>query len=251
MKIIILAAGKGTRLLPLTQNTPKPLLHLNGGKTLLETQIDNMIGSGVIDEVVLIIGYKAEQIEAKIKFYRNEKNIRIKTIYNPFYNVSNNLLSLWLAKHEMNEPFLITNGDNIFDSVVFREMATKTTEGIFLARTDIHKFNSDDMKVVEKANKVHRVSKLIKEEEATGESVGLVKVSGERFINTFKESLETLARNEEYNNGYWLEVFNLLADKAVSIEPFHLKRENWFEFDLHIDLETAQNILHQRMEKSI
>lgn len=234
--------------MPLTQNTPKPLLHLNGGKTLLETQIDNLINSGVIDEIILIIGYKADQVEAKIKSYQKEKNIRIKTIYNPFYNVSNNLLSLWLSRHEMDTPLLITNGDNIFDSIVFKEMITKTAEGIFLARTDIDKFNPDDMKVIEKNNQIHKVSKTITEEEATGESVGLVKISGEKYANAFREGLETLARNEEYNNSYWLEVFNLLADKAVPIEAFHLKRENWFEFDFHIDLETAQNILHKKME---
>ena len=84
MKIIILAAGKGTRAFPLTKNTPKPLLDIGNGVTLLERQLDNIKKSKVIDEVVLVIGYLAEQIEAKIKMHL-ESGLKITTAYNPFY----------------------------------------------------------------------------------------------------------------------------------------------------------------------
>ena len=68
MKIIILAAGKGERLYPLTKNTPKPLIDLGNGETLLETQLRSLSESKVIDEVVIVIGYLYEQIESKLKF---------------------------------------------------------------------------------------------------------------------------------------------------------------------------------------
>ena len=65
MKIIILAAGKGERLMPLTKNTPKPLLDMGNGATLLEEQIAGLQESGVVEEIALVIGYLAEQVEAK------------------------------------------------------------------------------------------------------------------------------------------------------------------------------------------
>ena len=70
MRIIILAAGKGTRAMPLTRNTPKSLLDIGNGVTLLEKQLEDIQKSKVIDEIVLIIGHLAEQIEAKIKLRR-------------------------------------------------------------------------------------------------------------------------------------------------------------------------------------
>ena len=67
MKLFILGAGKGTRLYPLTKNTPKLLIDLGDGLTLLGKQIENAIESKCIDEVIVITGYLQHQIENKIK----------------------------------------------------------------------------------------------------------------------------------------------------------------------------------------
>ena len=111
MKIIILAAGKGERLYPLTKNTPKPLIDLGDGETLLEKQLKSLSESQVIDEVVIVIGYLYEQFESKLKNF--DTSMKISTLYNPFYEMSNNLITLWLSKYEMNQDFLISNGDNL------------------------------------------------------------------------------------------------------------------------------------------
>ena len=79
MKIIILAAGRGERLMPLTQNTPKPLIDMGNGNTLLEEQLMSIRESGVIKEVVLVVGYLAEQIEAKMRAYK-DKGFQVSTI---------------------------------------------------------------------------------------------------------------------------------------------------------------------------
>lgn len=242
MKLIILAAGKGERLMPLTRNTPKSMLLLEDGRTLLETQLDNVIKSGCIDEVVLVLGYRAEQIEAKVKVYEKGA-IKLTTIVNPFYDISNNLMSLWFAKEHLKENCLISNGDNIFSSQVFSGLCDQKEDGIFLTMTNLDKFNPDDMKLTLKGDNVVNVSKQITEAEANGESVGLAKICGESFLAVFRETLECLARDPDNRNRFWLEVFNQIAKKAVSIKPYRIERSHWLEFDLHIDLKTALELI--------
>jgi hypothetical protein len=102
MRAIIIAAGKGTRLYPLTKNTPKSLIEVGNGITMLESQLHSLKENGIKD-ITIIVGYKAEQIEAKIKKYANDFNIN--TVYNPFYETSNNLISVWMARHFMQGGF--------------------------------------------------------------------------------------------------------------------------------------------------
>lgn len=237
MKIIILAAGKGERMMPLTRNTPKPLLDLGNGKTLFEEQLESIQKSNDIDEVVLVIGYLAEQIEAKMKLWR-KNGFKIATVYNPFCEFSNNLISLWLAKHQMDKDFVITNGDNLFDYDVFQNLIQNHQNGIFLTICKKEKYGEDDMKVVLDNNrKIVKVSKLIDNIKADAESVGLVLVSGERYRELFKENLEELARNKEYLDKYWLEVFNLMYKKGIPINTFEIDKIKWQEIDFHPDLE--------------
>jgi len=238
-KIIILAAGKGERLMPLTRNTPKPLLDLGNGKTLFEEQLEQMQKSKAIGEVVLVTGYLAEQIEAKMKFWQ-ESGAKITTVYNPFYEVSNNLISLWLVKHQMDEDFIITNGDNLFDYEVFQNLVQNHQNGIFLTICKREKYGGDDMKVILDNEKVVQVSKLIDNEKADAESVGLVLVSGEKHKELFKDSLEELARNKEYLNKYWLEVFNLMSKRGIMVNTFEIDKNKWQEIDFHPNLESLR-----------
>ena len=240
MKIIILAAGKGERLMPLTRNTPKPLIDIGDGKTLLEEQIDRLQKSGAVDEIVLVVGYLAEQIEAKLKMLLNT-GIKITTVFNPFYELSNNLLSLWLAKHEMNDQFLITNGDNLFSSDVIRGFTAENRDGIFLSICPEEAMEDDNMKVLVHDNTVTKVSKLIPNKQAHAESPGLVMVSGAKSSRLFKNALEALARKADLRQGYWLEVFNHLHDIGVPVRPWEFDgAAHWREIDFHLDIHKAK-----------
>jgi choline kinase len=243
MKIIILAAGKGERLMPLTRNTPKSLLDMGNGNTLLEEQIMSIKDSGVIDEIVLVIGYLAEQIEAKIKIHIHN-GIKINTIFNPFYGVSNNLMSMWLAKSEMDSDFMINNGDNLFTPDVFREMVQTNGAGIFLSLNKKNDYDDDDMKVMLQNGLISKVSKKISKNEAQAESPGLALIKTERFRNLFKENLEVLARNKKYINSFWLEAFNLLYERGIPVHPWIFDGSTkWHEVDFHADVTKMKELL--------
>ena len=251
MKIIILAAGKGERLMPLTKNTPKPLLDMGNGNTLLEEQMLSIKNSGVIQEIIIVIGYLADQIEAKIKLHINN-GIKIRTIFNPFYEVSNNLMSLWLAKSEMNGDFLITNGDNLFSADVFTDFVNTNSNGIYLSLNTKDTYDCDDMKVTLKDSLVAKVSKNINVNQCHGESPGLALIHGDRSIIAFQETLESLARDKNYINKFWLETFNRLYEKGIPVHPWTFDGvSKWQEVDFHIDLNRAKELLFIKLQRHL
>lgn len=243
MKIIILAAGRGERLMPLTQNTPKPLIDIGNGNTLLEEQMLSIQEAGVIDEIVLVVGYLADQIEAKMRAY-HDKGFKVRTLYNPFWKVSNNLLSLWLAKSVIaDHDVMITNGDNIFSPRVFSGLA-ENTDGIWLSICKKNEFDPDDMKVKVVDGVVTSVSKKTPGDEAIAESPGLVMVKGKRERQLFIDQLEGTVRDDENNNRFWLEVFNRMWHKGVQVRPWMFESAgNWQEVDFHVDVSLMRELL--------
>ena len=243
MKMIILAAGKGERLLPITATIPKALMNMGKGKTLLEEQLYRMEKSGVIDEVVIIVGYLAHKIEEKVKGLKSS-SLAIKTVYNPFFDVSNNLMSLWFARPEMTGDFMITNGDNIFTPDVFSGLAFENKDGIFLSTSQPDSYDVDDMKVTIKNGLVTRVSKDIAAGDCQAESPGLVLVRGDKAIAAMIDGLDTLARELKYRNCFWLELFNYLADAGTAVKPWEFDgNSRWQEIDFHWDIKKASDFL--------
>ena len=243
MKIIILAAGKGERLMPLTKNTPKPLLDMGNGATLLEEQIASFQESGVVDEIVLVIGYLADQVEAKLQLHQ-ANGVRVRTIYNPFYEISNNLMSLWFARHEMDEDFLVSNGDNLFAPEVFATLVEHTEDGIHLAISHKDEFTDDDMKVTLRDGVIARVSKQIPANESDAESPGLALVRGPRARRLFDGQLERIGRRKEFLGGFWLEVFNQLFEHGVAVRPWFFDGQTqWQEVDFHSDVNNLRDVL--------
>ncbi|WHY76931.1 NTP transferase domain-containing protein [Neobacillus sp. WH10] len=103
MRAIILAAGMGTRLRPLTFTTPKALTPVNG-KPMLETQIEYLQEIGV-EEIVVVTGYLAEKFE-----YLKEK-YGVTLVHNDKYNVYNNIYTMYLVREYLHDTYVI-DGDN-------------------------------------------------------------------------------------------------------------------------------------------
>jgi len=242
MKLFILAAGKGTRLWPLTKNTPKSLLTFSDGTTILERQVENAIRNEFITEVNIVTGYKSEQIEAKIKDYKTR--IPINILFNPVYDITNNLVSVWVAHHRMtDEDFMITNGDNIYKNDVFQKIQTDKKEVIQLTVDYRESYDGDDMKVTFSDGRVVKVSKQIPPEKTDAESVGLVLVKGEKSRRLFVDKVIELVREKEYLEKFWLEIFNSLSDDGVAIDHKSIEVNDWREVDFHPDVDAMKNII--------
>ena len=114
MKALILSAGQGSRLLPLTEDRPKCLLPVNSSR-LIELQIRALIDCG-IDEIAVVVGFRAAAV-AHFLEELDQAGAAIRTLFNPFFNVADNLASCWMARGEMDRDFVVLNGDFVFFSV--------------------------------------------------------------------------------------------------------------------------------------
>lgn len=99
-RAIFIAAGFGSRLVPITLNTPKPLVRVNGIR-MIDTLLDAVVAAG-IEEIYLVRGYLGEQFDQLLYKYPN-----IKFIENPFYNEANNISSAYLARHLMQNAYVL------------------------------------------------------------------------------------------------------------------------------------------------
>ena len=115
MKAIILSAGQGGRLLPLTETMPKCLLPI-GDEPIVGLQIDNLRSCG-IDDITVVTGFSAGMVEQALGELNYAPNPP-KCLFNPFFNVADNLASCWMARGEMNDDFILLNGDTLFEPAI-------------------------------------------------------------------------------------------------------------------------------------
>lgn len=104
-RAIIMAAGKGTRLRPITENIPKPMIKVNG-KRMIDTVIDALYQND-IKEIHIVTGYLKEKFKDLLIDYPD-----IKLIENPYYETCNNISSLYVARNYL-EDVIILDGDQI------------------------------------------------------------------------------------------------------------------------------------------
>jgi choline kinase len=247
MNLIILAAGQGKRLYPLTKDTPKSLLDLGDGTTLLDRQLENAIASHTLHKVYVITGYLSEQLEHKLKNYREQADIEV--LYNPYYDVSNNLLSLWCAHYLMlEEDFLVSNGDNIYKAHVYDQVLAGDHDGIQLTIDYKSHYDNDDMKVrLDDQRHVLQVSKKIEPAEAQAESVGLVMVRGSSMRSRFHDKLLQMVKQSENRDAFWLEIFNSLAADGQKVTTCEINHDDWGEVDFHPDIEAMRKAVFKRI----
>lgn len=107
-RAIIMAAGKGTRLWPLTKTVPKPLVPVNGCP-MIETILNALMNQG-IHEIYIVVGYLKEQYE-----YLTTQYPSVQLIDNPYYDTANNISSLYVAKEHLSDV-LVLDGDQVINN---------------------------------------------------------------------------------------------------------------------------------------
>lgn len=238
MKAIILSAGQGRRLLPLTESTPKCALPV-GGRTLLARQLDQIGRCGEVHEVVVVTGFGADRVDEIAAATSGPP--RVRTLYNPFYALSDNLGTCWVASHEMDEPFVLINGDTLFEAAILERLLVTGTDAPVTLVTD-HKshYDADDMKVVVENGRLRRVGKALTDG-VNGESIGMMAFRGQGPA-VFRNKVAHLMRYGEGVKRWYLSAIDELArDYPVQVCDIH--GLSWCEVDEAEDLAHAQQVV--------
>jgi L-glutamine-phosphate cytidylyltransferase len=235
MKLIILAAGYGGRLSPATESTPKALLEIRPGTTILDHQLTTAIKCG-FKEVSVVTGFQSEMIEAKLDEYRSHFE-SIDWYYNPFFRVTNNLVSLWFGLPAMSGDFVYLNGDDVFHANVMSQLLNTPEEFVAVTSTK-SSYDGDDTKVKFNDDLVSEIGKEIDPAKADGEWIGMCKISGHSRIR-FIDEMNKLVRISSLRDGPWgyLPLLQSCIDKGILLNHMKIDSTEWAEVDFQMDLD--------------
>lgn len=209
MKAIILSAGQGTRLLPLTADRPKCLVRV-GDRTILEHQVDALRAAGV-EEIVVVGGYHLRRLRDFMADRWGDAAPRL--VFNPFYGVSSSISSVWAAREALEGPFCLMNGDTIFDADLVARALASAGHGVGLVVEHVESPQLDDMRVRLAGDRVLQVSKDLSPLMAWHRSLGLI-VAGERSPE-YLQALEEVVSEPGGTNAYHHDIIDRLARRGV------------------------------------
>lgn len=233
MKAIILAAGKGQRLQPFTNEIPKCLLTLDN-QTILEHQI-NHLKSCDIDEVNVVVGFAKNKVEEFLGNY-DSLGMKINTIYNPFWETTNSLFSLWAARFQLNSDVVLLNGDDVFELEVMSQILSNKDD-ICVPYKVKNSYAAEDMKIQIRDGLLSSIGKNLKS--PSGESVG-VRVFRNEGVEILKRSLEKEIRTENFNLKWYASSIERILQRGHKIKTLDIKDLYWHDVDYPNDIDNAK-----------
>jgi L-glutamine-phosphate cytidylyltransferase len=252
MKVIILAAGRGSRLTPLTDNKPKCLVKLFG-KSLLEWQIEKFRKFG-INDISVVTGYKKELISIDgIKIYHNKN-----------FEKTNMIETLFCAKKEINERVIVSYGDIIFQNSVVKKLIESKEDFSVVVDKEWKKYWSirfnnplDDAEslILDSENYIQNIGqKTTNLDEIQGQYIGLMMFKGKstEIIKNFYDKMKKLSKINEnplnsdlaFELSYMTDFLQGLVNEKYRIKAILIKN-GWLELDSMHDYEIYNKLYEE------
>lgn len=238
---IILAAGMGSRISPLTDNCPKSLLKIEG-HTILERMISHIQSCG-INRVVIVVGYLKERIQDYIATHFPTLDVHF--VINDRYFETNTGYSLLLTRDYVQDSTLIKfDADVVFDKRILENLIECDYETCLCIDTNIQ-LDAEEIKVIiDEQNRVVKASKTVNPKDAIGESIGIEKISHKTAKILFKE-LEEMMKDEKNHQQYYESAYEKLIDKRIPFYALDISEFKWIEIDTKEDFIQAKTIFNQ------
>lgn len=237
MKAIVLSAGQGRRLLPLTLTRPKCLLPVDGEVTVLSRQLEVLAAAG-LEQAVVVTGFGASHVERHLDTHPLP-GLAVETLYNPFFESSDNLATCWLARSVMQDDFLLLNGDTLFEPAVLERVLCSPSAPVTVTIDHKPSYDDDDMKVsLDARGRLLAIGKSLPQDAVGAESIGLLcfRESGPKC---FVDALEAAVRAPGALGRWYLSVIDALAG-CVAVETCSIRGLWWQEIDAPEDLERTR-----------
>lgn len=235
MKTIILAAGEGRRLHPLTLERPKAMLEV-GKRTLIKRALAGLRSAGIKDaEIIILSGHKAERLK--------EAAPDCRFIHNEVYASTNNIYSLWLARKELaGEEFVLLNSDVLFTPRLAQDVLADERESVLVV-DDVSPLVEEEMRVMtDSSGRITAIAKTLDAKHSAGEYIGLARF-GQGFSRGFFDRMDEMIQAGQ--TGVWYE--NAIADILPDHPIYSLSTQGlpWVEIDTHEDLARAAEVARE------
>jgi choline kinase len=237
-KAIILSAGQGSRLLPHTQDRPKCLLDL-AGRTMLGWQLQALAAAGIA-EAVVVTGFREQLVEQSLPVL-TPPGMRVRTLFNPFYKVADNLASCWMVRQELEGPVLTLNGDTLIEPGIVKRLVDAPAADITVTIDRKPSYDDDDMKVVTDGERLLAIGKKLDMAGVTGESIGFLRYNS-RGAAAFVAEIERTMRTPEGTSLWYLSAIHRLANAGTNVRTVSIEGLDWAELDFPADLEECRSI---------
>ncbi len=234
MKAVILAAGIGSRIRPLTNDKPKSLLSING-KTILQRMLENIKAAG-LTQIIIITGYLENQIKNFV--LKEFPDLDVNFCTNNIYHKTNTAYSLLLAKDFVaNDDFIKFDADVVFELEILKRLVKCPNSALAIDRNI--NLDAEEIKVRVEKGKIVEVGKKIKPSLALGESIGIEKVTN-AAAQIFLGQLELLMQKPENFNEYYDDSYPKIVEAGLPFEAVDITGLKWVEIDTLQDYELAQ-----------
>lgn len=234
MKVLLLAAGRGTRISRYLSGNPKCTVDI-GNEKLIQYTI-RMLNKKGIKDIAMVLGYRADIIKETLKDYD------VKYYYNPFFDVTNSIASSWFAKDFLDDDIIIMNADVFLEEKLIDYILLQKESPVMFA--DSSRKEEADYKFKFENGVLLKYGKELEGDDISGEYVGIGKFSKD-FIKEFIPQLEKMI-NEQQHSVWWENVvYELSKQKDIYIND--VKGMFWAEVDY---IEDYERILNFRGVKS-
>lgn len=229
IKVIILAAGIGSRL---GENLPKALVKVDGKKTILDYQLENLKEIVKIEDINIIVGFKKDLISKKYP--------KISLIYNEKYNETNTSKSLLIALSKIkNHDVLWLNGDVVFEANILNLILNDMSNNLVCVNNN--EVGEEEVKyTIDNKGCINDISKSVPN--GLGEAVGINFIKKEDiklFISCLKECLDT---------DYFEKGIELAIQKGITFAPLDIQDNFCTEVDFPEDLKTARKFIKENIK---
>ena len=230
---LLLAAGTGTRLQPLTLDAPKCLTEV-GGIPILERLVNNLRVQG-FRRLIVVIGYLGGCIQEFLEQHTDD--MRIDYVLNPDYRITNNIYSLWLARRQIREPFLLIESDLVFEACMLDDMLQPDKMAIsrilpWMNGTTVELGFQGRVKAFRRGGDMNNTARQYK-------SVNLYSLS----ILSWKKIEQRLHRyivRGRLGEYYEVVFSEMVADRTLSFDAVFFNANRWYEIDTLEDLLEAE-----------
>ena len=243
MKALILAAGLGNRLRPLTETIPKSMVSVNG-IPMIDRMIDRLEEAG-INEIVVVSGYLSSVLKEHLANSSSKAAQRAEVVFNDRYSDWGNFYSVLVAKEKLaGSSFIKLDGDVVLDGNVLPKILEKDADLVLALDRSLANagtIGAEEMKITcDEDGKVNRISKEIDPTKAEGESIGIEKIrasASESFFLALEQMISDGETHDFYENAY-----QRMLDDGATFQIADITDYSWCEIDTSEDLHYAMQL---------